>query len=154
MGFQVTVVGRPRDPHLAAAVLEYECRAMRYWPLAFVEVRSRSARGLSPALVQKQEGERLVRAVPEGSQLIACDEGGRAMSSVEFAAWLTAERDKGANLAFIVGGAFGIAQSVKAASRRVLSLSRLTLPHELARLVLAEQLYRAGTIMRGEPYHK
>jgi 23S rRNA (pseudouridine1915-N3)-methyltransferase len=76
------------------------------------------------------------------------------MGSVEFASWLTAERDRSADVALVIGGAFGLADEVRDRSALSLALAPWTLSHELARLVLAEQLYRAGTIVRGEPYHK
>jgi 23S rRNA (pseudouridine1915-N3)-methyltransferase len=139
---------------MATMIDEYEQRAMRYWPISFQEVKSAGASKSEPVVTRRREAELLLGAVPDNSQLIACDEGGRELTSTEFAAWLTRERDRSASLVFLVGGAFGLDEKVKTAASFTLSLSRLTLPHELARLVLAEQLYRAGTIMRGEPYHK
>jgi 23S rRNA (pseudouridine1915-N3)-methyltransferase len=76
------------------------------------------------------------------------------MSSVEFARWLHAARERAKDFAFVIGGAFGLPDALLERAKSRLSLAPWTLPHELARLVLAEQIYRAGTIMRGEPYHK
>ncbi len=76
------------------------------------------------------------------------------MTSEQFARWLQELRERARDVAFVIGGAFGLADAVRARATSVLSLAPWTLPHELARLVLAEQLYRAGTIIRGEPYHK
>ena len=138
---------------MATMIDEYETRAMRYWPISFQEVKAPSA--ASGAVVAKRkEGEALLNAIPEGARLVACDEGGATMTSMQFAEWLTKERDQGSSIAFVVGGAFGLDDKIKQSAIRVLSLSKMTMSHELARLVLAEQLYRAGTIMRGEPYHK
>jgi 23S rRNA (pseudouridine1915-N3)-methyltransferase len=150
----VAVVGKPRDRHLAAAIEEYETRAARYWPLAGAEVREASGRGVSPADTKRREGERLLERVPAGALLIACDERGDRLTSSEFAGLLVQARDAARDVAFIVGGAFGLDDAVRGAAARSLQLAPWTLPHELARLVLAEQLYRAGTIARGEPYHK
>jgi 23S rRNA (pseudouridine1915-N3)-methyltransferase len=154
MPFKVAVVGRPRDQSMARMIDEYEKRATRYWPISFQEVRSSTAASAGPVVMRRKEAERLLETVPRGARLVVCDEGGRMMSSTEFAGWLTRERDQGSDLVFLVGGAFGVDDSVKASAAQLLSLSKMTLSHELARLVLAEQLYRAGTIMRGEPYHK
>jgi 23S rRNA (pseudouridine1915-N3)-methyltransferase len=118
------------------------------------EVRAESARGLTPDLVREREGERLLARVPAGAQLVACDPNGDGVSSERFAAWLGEARDRAQDLAFVIGGAFGLSGAVLAKASRRLLLAPWTLPHELARLVLAEQLYRAGTIHRGEPYHK
>ena len=139
---------------LHAASTEYEGRAARYWPLAVAEVREASGRGVSPAQAKRREGERLLERVPEGALLLACDERGDQLTSADFAALLSRARDAARDVAFVVGGAFGLDDAVRRAAGRSLQLAPWTLPHELARLVLAEQLYRAGTIARGEPYHK
>lgn len=155
MRVTVAAVGRPRDAALAAAIHRYEERAARYWPLAVVEVREeRAASEARGADARDREGERLLVRVESGALVVACDPGGTAMTSEAFASWLQAEREAARSVAFLIGGAFGLSAAVRAAARRQLSLAPWTLPHELARLVLAEQLYRAGTIVRGEPYHK
>jgi 23S rRNA (pseudouridine1915-N3)-methyltransferase len=150
----VVVVGKPREPALAAAIEEYETRAARYWPLDVHEVREESARGASPELVREREGERLLAKVPSGADVIACDVDGAAMRSEAFAHWLQRTRESARSVALLIGGAYGLSDGVRGRAKSRLSLAPWTLPHELARLVLAEQLYRAGTIVRGEPYHK
>ncbi len=150
----VATVGRPRQPALTAAIDEYEHRAARYWPLDVRAVREESARSSDPALVRLREGERLLAVVPPTARLLVCDERGSGMTSDEFATLLSGERDLAREVAFIIGGAFGVSDAVRAHADRLLALAPWTLPHEMARLVLAEQLYRAGTIVRGEPYHK
>ena len=150
----VAAVGRPKHRDLAAAIDEYERRAARYWPLDAREVREESARGRSPDEVRAREGERLLAAAGSVSVLVACVAEGTLMRSEEFAAWLLESRDAGRDVAFLIGGAYGLSDDVRRRATRTLAFARWTLPHELARLVLAEQLYRAGTIGRGEPYHK
>jgi 23S rRNA (pseudouridine1915-N3)-methyltransferase len=150
----VAAVGKPRDRHLAAAIEDYETRAARYWPLVVAEVREDSGRGVSPAETRRREGERLLERVPDGALLFACDERGDRLVSSEFAALLVRARDAARDVAFVIGGAYGLDDAVRGAAGRAVQLAPWTLPHELARLVLAEQLYRAGTIARGEPYHK
>jgi 23S rRNA (pseudouridine1915-N3)-methyltransferase len=150
----VIVVGRPRDAALAAASQEYERRAVHYWPVTVVEVKEEPARNRSPEFVREKEGERILAQVPTGATLVACTEGGKAMTSSAFSAWLQSARDEARDIAIVIGGAFGLSGAVIAAAGLRLSLAPFTLPHELARVVLAEQIYRAGTIMRGEPYHK
>lgn len=150
----LVVVGKPREPGLAAAIEEFETRAARYWPLDVHEVREEPGRGASSDLVREREGERLLAKVPVGADLIACDVEGATMRSDAFAAWLQRTRETARSVAFLIGGAFGLSDAVRARARSRLSLASWTLPHELARLVLAEQLYRAGTIVGGEPYHK
>jgi 23S rRNA (pseudouridine1915-N3)-methyltransferase len=150
----VVAVGKPREAALAAAITEYETRAARYWPLEVHEVRDEPARSASVEQVRDREGERLLAKVPAGGEVIACDAGGEAMSSEEFAQWLQRKREAARSIALLIGGAFGLSDTVRARAKSRLSLAAWTLPHELARLVLAEQLYRAGTIIRGEPYNK
>jgi 23S rRNA (pseudouridine1915-N3)-methyltransferase len=150
----VAVVGKPRDAALAAAIREFEQRAARYWPIEVVEVKEEPARSLAPAQVMQKEGERLLAKLPTTSRLVLCDPGGAVHDSEAFAAMLQKQRESGQDVAFVIGGAFGIGDVVRERPHKRMSLAPWTLPHELARLVLTEQLYRAGTIVRGEPYHK
>ena len=154
MRLVVVAVGKPRDRHLAAAIEEYETRAARYWPLSVVEVKEASGRGVSADDARDREGAKLLERVPAGALVIVCDERGERLTSAAFADLLITTRDSARDIAFVVGGAFGHSDRVRSAASRTLQMAPWTLPHELARLVLAEQLYRAGTIARGEPYHK
>ncbi|MBE3076278.1 MAG: 23S rRNA (pseudouridine(1915)-N(3))-methyltransferase RlmH [Actinobacteria bacterium] len=104
--------------------------------------------------VREREGARLSERVPARAQTVACDIGGRSLDSSQFAELLQSARESDRDLAFLIGGAFGLAPDVAARASMRLALAPWTLPHEIARLVLAEQIYRAGTIVRGEPYHK
>jgi 23S rRNA (pseudouridine1915-N3)-methyltransferase len=119
-----------------------------------VEVKEESAKGRAPEFVREREGERILAQVPPGATFAACAEGGKALTSEAFSAWLQKARDEARDLAIAIGGAFGLSDAVTKAASLRLSLAPFTLPHELARVVLAEQVYRAGTISRGEPYHK
>ena len=149
----VAAVGKPRNAALAAAIEHYEARASKYWPLDVREVREEPARGSTTDLVREKEAKRLVSRV-EGATVVACDERGTAMTSTRFASFVQEARERARDLAFVIGGAYGLAESLRERAQTRLSLAPWTLPHELARLLLAEQLYRAGTIIRGEPYHK
>jgi 23S rRNA (pseudouridine1915-N3)-methyltransferase len=151
----VAAVGKPRDAALAAAIRQYEERAAHYWPLEIVEVKEEPARGsTTPAQVMQREGERIAAKLPKGVLLVLCDPGGDTYDSAKFAAWLQQVRERAQDVAFVIGGAFGIGPELRTGPHRRIGLAPWTLPHELARLVLAEQLYRAGTLLRGEPYHK
>jgi 23S rRNA (pseudouridine1915-N3)-methyltransferase len=154
MRFVVAVVGKPRDAGLAGVIHDYETRAGRYWPLDVHEVREEPARSISADLVREREGERLLAAIPPGAEVVACDVGGRQMTSEQFAAWLQRFRERARDVGLLIGGAFGLSAAVQQRASVSLALAPWTLPHELARLVLAEQLYRAGSILRREPYHK
>ena len=153
MRLVVAAVGKPRNAALAAAIDEYETRAARYWPLVVHEVREEKAGGMSVETVKAREGERLAERAGT-ARIVACDPGGKSLTSEEFAVWLQKERDRDRDTAFVIGGAYGLSDDLLSKAPMKLSLAPWTLPHELARLVLAEQLYRAGSIARGEPYHK
>ena len=151
----MVVVGRPA-PLLAAAIAEYEARAARYWSVEVQEVREeRGGRNVPVARVLESEAKRILERVPPELELVALTRTGETPSSSAFAMQLQQAAAEGrAGIVFAIGGAHGLGDAVLGAARRRLSLSSFTLPHELARLCLAEQLYRAGTIVRGEPYHK
>lgn len=155
----IAAVGRPKDQALAAAIRDYETRAARYWPLEIIEVKGERgdaaiSAASSAATVRAREGDRIRQRIGTGALMVACDASGQSMSSERFAQWLQTERENARDVAFMIGGAFGLDEQLRDDARLKLSLAPWTLPHELARLVLAEQLYRAGTIVRGEPYHK
>jgi 23S rRNA (pseudouridine1915-N3)-methyltransferase len=154
MRVSVVVIGRPRHAGLADAIRDYEARAARYWPLDIVEVKEEPGRGLSGEVVREREAARLAERIPPEAVLVACDPGGTVLDSDAFARWLQDQRDAARSVSFVIGGAHGLGEAVRGRANRRLSLAPWTLPHEVARLVLAEQLYRAGTISRGEPYHK
>jgi 23S rRNA (pseudouridine1915-N3)-methyltransferase len=151
----VVVVGKVRGS-LADAVRDYEERAGRYWKLTVTEVAAgASGADAAPQRVREAEGERILARISEDLAVVALTREGESMGSRELASYLAELGTRSApGVCFVVGGAFGLDERVLRRAKRKLALSALTLPHEMARAVLAEQLYRAGTIVRGEPYHK
>jgi 23S rRNA (pseudouridine1915-N3)-methyltransferase len=152
---QLIAVGRVRGV-VSEAVAEYEQRIRRYFAFEVQEVREEPAR--HPQAVEKvkeEEGRRVLARVLPGLAIIALDREGESWSSLQLADYLSGLALHGRpGASFLIGGAYGLSGEVLRKADRRLSLSAFTLPHELARLILAEQLYRAGTIARGEPYHK
>lgn len=123
------------------------------WPLTVREVDER--RKLPPAELKAREATLLLAAVPKGATVVALDERGMALSSADFAKRLARWRDSGiADLAFVIGGADGLDETVRRQAAFVLSLGPATWPHFLARGMLLEQLYRAETLLAGHPYHR
>ncbi len=156
MRLVLIAVGAPKTPALAAAIEDYEARISRYFRFESVEIRPERITGAreSAAIVDK-ESQQLLARVPDGLEVIAVDERGIAWSSEELAAYLADLAVLGRpGVAFLIGGPLGLSETLRRSASRVVALSAFTLPHELARLVLSEQIYRAGTIQRGEPYHK
>ncbi|TVQ90640.1 MAG: 23S rRNA (pseudouridine(1915)-N(3))-methyltransferase RlmH [Chromatiaceae bacterium] len=152
-------VGRRMPAWVEAGVAEYARRLPPDCALRLLEIEpARRGRGkASPAQVsrwQAEEGERLLRAVPAGALVVALDERGRAWSTVELSSQLADWLAGGRDVALLVGGADGLAAACLARAERRWSLSPLTFPHGLVRVILAEQLYRAWSILRGHPYHR
>ena len=149
MRFLVVAVGRARaGPELA---LWQEFSGRLTTPVRLVEVESKKA---GPGL-KDREAELLLKAVPDGAALVALDERGKSLSSEAFSKTLAKWRDEGtSDVAFVIGGADGLADSVRARARLLLSLGAMTWPHMLVRGLLAEQLYRAERIWAGHPYHR
>jgi len=100
------------------------------------------------------EAARITASVPERAKTVALDEHGREFSTVQLARWLERRIDEGIDTAFLIGGPDGLAASIKDGAETTLRLSSMTLPHGLARVLLAEQLYRAASILRNHPYHR
>lgn len=147
------VVGGVKGP-LADVIDDFAARADRYWSTEWLEVEA-GARGRSDAdAVMEAEAERILARVPERARVAALTRVGKGMTSRGLSRWIQRAAVQSRDAAFIIGGAFGLHPSVLDRADRELSLSPMTLPHEIARLVLAEQIYRAGTISRNEPYHK
>jgi 23S rRNA (pseudouridine1915-N3)-methyltransferase len=148
----VLAVGKLR-PALRAACDEYPRRIRRYGPLPEHEVREAGRAG-SAVLQRREEGIRLLRALPAGSVMVALDRWGTGWSSEDVAKQLERWRTGAMDPVLVIGGAVGLDPELLALARYRWSLGALTLPHELARVVVLEQWYRAWTILRGEPYHK
>lgn len=149
-------VGKLKADFARAGCADFFDRAGRYLDVEVVEVRDarRSKRG-DPAQYKADEAERLLAAIPPGATVLALDERGRQWDSRGFAGYVAELRDRATPcLALVIGGPDGLDPAVRTRADRVWALGQLTMSHELARLVLAEQLYRAGTIMAGLPYHR
>ena len=148
-------VGKTADRHLAALADEYAARVARYLPFEQAVVPDlRNTRAMPPERQKQLEGEGIRRLLREGDYLVLLDERGEERRSVDFARWLgrrtggTARR-----LVFAIGGPYGFSDEVYALAQEQISLSRMTFSHQMVRLFFTEQLYRALTILRGEPYH-
>ena len=153
MKLRVVAVGKDRSGLYAPAVEEYARRIARYVRFEIAEVPEARKHAGTPR-ARDEEGEAILARVGERERLVVLDERGEEETSVELARrvgrWLAGGQD----VVLAVGGADGLAPPVRARAVETLALSRLTLAHRLARLVLVEQLYRALTILRGEPYHR
>lgn len=154
MRLTVIAVGRLKERHWRDAADEYLKRLRPYATVREVEVADRDVTR-DEARAIAEEGADILRAIPSSAHVVALDSRGREPTSEELAAWLSARALEGASsIAFVVGGSAGLASEVLERADERLSLGRITLPHQLARVVLFEQLYRVFRITRGEPYHR
>lgn len=151
MRIALVAVGRAK-PGPATAL--YKLYAERLtWRITLTEIEER--RALEPAALKAREGERILAALPDGARVVALDEAGGSLSSRDFAALLGRWRDEGTrDLALVIGGAEGLSEAVTARADLVLALGPMTWPHMLVRALVAEQLYRAQSILAGHPYHR
>ncbi|MBI4495837.1 MAG: 23S rRNA (pseudouridine(1915)-N(3))-methyltransferase RlmH [Deltaproteobacteria bacterium] len=153
---QLTLIsaGRSAEPFVREACRLYAERIRRYALLRLIEVPEERVRG-KREYVLRREGSRLREKLPPGSWVVALDEGGQALSSLDFARLLEGRLRGGQReVSFLVGGPYGLDPALKEAADFRLALSSMTLSHGLAKVLLLEQIYRAFTILRGEPYHK
>jgi 23S rRNA (pseudouridine1915-N3)-methyltransferase len=148
----VASVGKPRDRHMQAMVDDYANRIRRHWKLDLIQVREGT--GTTDA-VKAAESDALRRVIAPRSTVILLDERGDMPTSADLATRIDrAMNQSQADWTLLIGGANGHAPGMREQANWVWSLSRLTLPHDLALVLLLEQLYRAGSILRGEPYHR
>lgn len=151
MRILLIAVGRSRDGAVAELVERYTKRCP--WPFETVEVQPRGR--VDPKKLAAEEARLLLAAVPEGAAIVALDEHGEQPDSQTFARQLGLLRDQGRRaVAFLIGGADGHAPELLARADMKLAFGRMTWPHELVRVLLAEQVYRASTILAGHPYHR
>lgn len=144
-------VGKDRSGLFSPGVDEYVKRLSHTHKVSVVELSESRQSGVK---AKEEEGEALLKKLSGRDVLVALDERGKGLSSVDFAKWLGRQQDSGKDVAFVIGGDEGLSDAVREKAGLVLSLSAMTLPHRLARLMLVEQVYRAFSILRGEPYHK
>jgi 23S rRNA (pseudouridine1915-N3)-methyltransferase len=155
MNLQLWSVGKDHEAHVKAGVEDFTRRISRYYPVKWTVLSPpRNAAKLSQTELKKKEGETILESLAKDDYLVALDEKGRQMSSEGLAQFIQSRaNDSIRNLIFLIGGSYGLDEQVLQRANHKWSLSQLTLPHQLVRLVLAEQLYRACTIQRNEKYH-
>jgi 23S rRNA (pseudouridine1915-N3)-methyltransferase len=149
----VVAVGQRMPAWVDAGFAEYAKRMPREMRIELIALKP-GARDAGEKRAVESEGKRILAAVPAGCMTVALDERGAPFTTAELARRLARWRQSGRNIAFLVGGPDGLAEGVKKSSDAMWSLSALTLPHGLARVVLAEQLYRAASILHNHPYHR
>ncbi len=155
MKIVVIAVGHRMPAWIASAFADYAGRMPKSARMSLIEVKAESrTSGKTVQQMMAAEGERITAAIPGNSECIILDERGRDFTTVQLAQWLETRMGAGRDLAFVIGGPDGLAPAIKSGAALQLRLSSLTLPHGLARVLLAEQLYRAMSIIQNHPYHR
>ena len=156
MRLHLVFVGKTGLEELDVAIHRYVKRLQHYVPIEIHLIREEKiSKSLPERLVQERESDRILDVVRDGGVLMVWDRLGRELNSEDLAAILQGLQNQGVGHVWvIVGGALGVSERLLTRANQVLALSRLTFPHDIARLLVVEQLYRAFTITRGEPYHK
>ena len=155
MQIELIVIGKTDSKEIESLVALYARRVNRYCKFGITVLPDvRNTRSLTVKQQRTAEGEALVRQFSEGDFVALLDERGEEQRSVEFALWLQKRLNSGTKrLVVVIGGPYGFSDEVYARAHARLSLSRMTFSHQIVRAIFAEQLYRAGTILRNEPYH-
>jgi 23S rRNA (pseudouridine1915-N3)-methyltransferase len=148
-------MGKTREPFIQEGIQKYLRYLGPYAEVSLKELKEEKIQDLREApVIRKKEAEKIFKALPAGGVLVALDERGKEYTSHEFASLLNDLLESGVrDVLFVLGGAMGLDEAVTGRAKKVIAMSRWTLTHEMARLVLLEQLYRAFTIIKGKTYH-
>ena len=155
MKFALLVVGRTVEKHYITAINDYVERIKHYTPFDMEVIPElKNTKSLSMEQQKEKEGELILKALQPGDVVVLLDEHGKEFRSIEFAEWAEKKMHTvNKRLVFIIGGPYGFSKDVYAAAQEKISLSKMTVSHQMIRLIFVEQLYRAMNILAGGPYH-
>ena len=148
------LVGKTTDKHFQAGISDFVERIGHYMPFDIVTIPElKNTKNLSEEQQKTMEGELILKQLQPSDTLVLLDEHGKELRSIELAKWLEQKQQTARRLVFVIGGPYGFSEAVYSRANEKLSLSKLTFSHQMVRLVFTEQIYRACTIIKGEPYH-
>lgn len=154
MKTELLLVGKTNDRHFQAGIDDYVSRIVHYMPFSVTVIPElKNTKALSPEQQKEREGGLIMKLLLPSDTLVLLDEHGKEFRSVEFAAWLEKKQQTVRRLVFCIGGPYGFSQAVYDRADEMISLSKMTFSHQMVRLIFTEAVYRACTIMKGEPYH-
>lgn len=154
MKITLLVVGKTTDSHIEALIQEYQKRLTHYLPFTLQVIPElKNTKALTSEQQKQAEGELILRTITSATELILLDEHGKEYRSIEFADYIQKRMSSGRDVVFVVGGPYGFSEAVYQRANGKISLSKMTFSHQMVRLFFVEQIYRAMTILRGEPYH-
>lgn len=148
------LVGKTQDKHFLAGIHDYQERIGHYMPFEIKIIPEiKNTKNLTAAQQKVREGELILKELQSSDTVVLMDERGKELRSTEFARWLQDKQNISRQLVFVIGGPYGFSSDVYARAGEQLCLSKMTFSHQMVRLIMVEQLYRACTIIKGEPYH-
>lgn len=154
MKITLLVVGKTTDARVEALIQDYQKRLTHYIPFALQVIPElKNTKSITPDQQKQAEGELILRSVAQSADLVLLDEHGKEFRSIEFADYIQKKMSSGRDVIFVVGGPYGFSDEVYQRANGKISLSKMTFSHQMVRLFFVEQIYRAMTILRGEPYH-
>ena len=147
-------VGKTTNKHFIAGINDYVERINHYMPFEVATIPElKNTKNLTEEQQKQAEGEQIIKQLQPSDTVVLLDEHGKELRSIEFADWLQRKQNTTRRLVFIIGGPYGFSKAVYERANEKLSLSKMTFSHQMVRLIFCEQIYRACTIIRGEPYH-
>lgn len=148
------LVGKTQNKHFLASIHDYQERIGHYMPFEIKIIPElKNTKNLSESQQKVKEGELILKELQPADTVVLMDEHGKELRSLELAKWLQEKQNVSRRLIFVIGGPYGFSTDVYARANEKLSLSKMTFSHQMVRLIMVEQLYRACTIIKGEPYH-
>lgn len=154
MKTELILVGKTVNKHFVAGIKDYVERISHYMPFNITTIPElKNTKSLSEEQQKEREGELIMKSIQPSDTVVLLDEHGQEFRSIEFAQWLQKKQNTSRKLIFVIGGPYGFSDAVYARANEKISLSRMTFSHQMVRLIFTEQIYRACTIIKGEPYH-
>jgi 23S rRNA (pseudouridine1915-N3)-methyltransferase len=154
MKTELILVGKTINKHFIAAIDDYVDRIGHYMPFSMTVIPElKNTKSLTEEQQKEGEGRLILKSIQPQDTVVLMDEHGAEYTSMDFAAWLQKKTLNARRLVFVIGGPYGFSQDVYARANEKISLSRMTFSHQMVRLIFTEQIYRACTILKGEPYH-
>ncbi|MBR7018205.1 MAG: 23S rRNA (pseudouridine(1915)-N(3))-methyltransferase RlmH [Prevotella sp.] len=148
------LVGKTTNKHITACINDYVERIGHYMPFELITIPElKNTKNLSEEQQKERDGELILKQVQSQDILVLLDEHGQEFRSIEFASWIQKKQQTVRRLVFVIGGPYGFSSAVYQRGNEKISLSKMTFSHQMVRMIFAEQLYRACTIIKGEPYH-
>ncbi len=154
MKTELILVGKTVNKHIDALIADYTARIGHYMPFGITVIPElKNTKALSEQQQKVTEGELILKNIQPSDVVVLLDEHGKELRSIEMATWLEKKQQTVRRLVFVIGGPYGFSEDVYSRANEKLSLSKMTFSHQMVRMIFTEQLYRACTIIKGEPYH-